>query len=74
MFVAGSRMTMDVKAQAPKSVAPSTTTNNATQECAGCGKHITERYHLIITFFFYLHLQKFLLLHVAFPSLYLSID
>ncbi|XP_075229451.1 LIM domain only protein 3-like [Lycorma delicatula] len=36
-------MTMDVKAQAPKSAA---TSNSATQECAGCGKHITERFLL----------------------------
>ncbi|KAG8323092.1 hypothetical protein J6590_009737 [Homalodisca vitripennis] len=36
------RLTLDVKSQAPKSVTTNGTSSTGTQECAGCGKHITE--------------------------------
>ncbi|XP_046671741.1 LIM domain only protein 3-like isoform X1 [Homalodisca vitripennis] len=42
----GGRLTLDVKSQAPKSVTTNGTSSTGTQECAGCGKHITERFLL----------------------------
>ncbi|XP_054275745.1 LIM domain only protein 3-like isoform X2 [Macrosteles quadrilineatus] len=42
----GGRMSLDVKSQAPKTVTANGTTSTGTQECAGCGKHITERFLL----------------------------
>uniref|UniRef100_T1IB84 LIM zinc-binding domain-containing protein n=1 Tax=Rhodnius prolixus TaxID=13249 RepID=T1IB84_RHOPR len=37
------RMTMDVKSGGGKAASAAGTPNTGSQECAGCGKHITER-------------------------------
>ncbi|XP_073974693.1 LIM domain only protein 3-like [Rhodnius prolixus] len=39
-------MTMDVKSGGGKAASAAGTPNTGSQECAGCGKHITERYLL----------------------------
>ncbi|KAK9500063.1 hypothetical protein O3M35_001401 [Rhynocoris fuscipes] len=39
-------MTMDVKSGGGKTASAAGTPNTGSQECAGCGKHITERYLL----------------------------
>ncbi|BET03517.1 LIM domain [Nesidiocoris tenuis] len=39
-------MTMDVKSQNGKTASAGGAPNSGSQECAGCGKHITERYLL----------------------------